>query len=339
MAKKDHSATKFKVAEELGDWMGIVIPIFFPEDNQFKFKLLHHKDHDGISMMTELMTNEGMKVLSQPTLKETQIPGRKHRLKLLSQFIQLTKKVDLQWKNKIDKVGRPDSFAHIYLNRTGTKDLEKLAIEKGTSLTTWMLYHLDLVVQKNLLKEDSERKWVLPLNMRTSPHPLQSGNHSASIILNFKRHQPPQAIHQQFRTYLKNGLQWGSSLYSNMAGMIGHRGTRWVAKRIKDVGTGVFSNLGHWPVGIEGSIPESSKKEAWGVVAPASQVLPVAAAMIIWDGQISLTLQFHPSLNISSSQTEALASQWIQSALSENYQFRAFELNLFQYENLTFSET
>ncbi|PIP95953.1 MAG: hypothetical protein COW00_02555 [Bdellovibrio sp. CG12_big_fil_rev_8_21_14_0_65_39_13] len=336
---KNYSAIKFKVAEDLGDWMGIIIPIFFPEENRFEYKFLHHQDHDGISMMTKLMTGRGLEVLSQPTLKETQVPGRRHRMQLLSQFIQLTKKGNLKWKHKIAKTGRPDCFAHIYLDRTGTKDLEKLAKDKEVTLTTWMLYHLDLVISKNLLDESSDRKWVLPLNMRTQATPLQSGNHSASIILNIKNKSTPQEMHQQMRNFLKAQLQWGSSLYSNMAGLIGYRGTRWVAKKIKDVGTGVFSNLGHWPVGLNQEISASLKNEAWGVVAPASQVLPVAAAMIIWDGQISLTLQFHPSLEVSPQLTETLASQWIQSALRENYQFRPFELNLIHYENLSIPET
>lgn len=334
MTRKNHSRIKFLVAEELGDWMGIIIPIFFPKENRFEFKYLHHKDHDGISMMTELMEEQGLKITNFPTLKVANQPGRRHRFSLLKKYIALTKKVPMKWNQKIDCTGRPFSFAHIYLDLQTTKDLYELAQKQQVSLTSYLLFHLDKIIHSSLLSLESERKWVLPLNMRIDPLERKMGNHSASIIINVARGDTVKTLHLKMSDFLKSQLQWGSYTYSNMAKYIGHQGTKWVAKRIKDIGTGVFSNLGKWPCGIEGDLPPHLRSQAWSVVAPASQVLPVAAAMIDWDGQISLTLQFHPSLKISKEQNLGLARQWIQSALHDNYQFRPFELNLFSYDEL-----
>ncbi|GAB4014824.1 MAG: hypothetical protein Fur0010_13280 [Bdellovibrio sp.] len=334
MTRKNHSSIKFLVAEELGDWMGIIIPIFFPKENRFEFKYLHHKDHDGISMMTELMEEQGLKITNFPTLKVSNQPSRRHRLSLLKKYIALTKKVPMKWNQKIDCTGRPLSFAHIYLDRQTTKDLYDLAHKQEVSLTSYLLFHLDKIVYSNLLSPESERKWVLPLNMRTNPLERKMGNHSASIIINVTKKDSIQNIHHKMTNFLKSQLQWGSYTYSNMAKYIGHKGTKLVAKRIKDIGTGVFSNLGKWPIGIEGKLPTHLQSQAWSVVAPASQVLPVASALIDWDGQISLTLQLHPSLKISKEENLELARQWIQSALHDNYQFRPFELRLFSYDEL-----
>ena len=135
----------------------------------------------------------------------------------------------MRWKLKKNQTGRPNSFAHIYLNRQTTSDLIALARDKESSLTTWMLYHLDKMTVKNLLEENSQRKWVLPLNMRTDPKENLSGNHSASIILNLNPGDSAKDLHLQMSKFLKNQLQWGSHLYSNMAGILGHRGTRFVA--------------------------------------------------------------------------------------------------------------
>lgn len=332
--KKNHSSIKFVVAEELGEWMGIIIPIFFPQTQKFKFKFLHHKDHDGISMMTQLFEDEGINLKTFPTLKVAKQPARRHRLQLLKKYIDLTKKVDLRWKKKIDLTGRPDCFAHIFLDKHTTKEIYELAKQKHSSLTSFLLFHLDKIISSELLEKGSQRKWVMPLNMRLDPKQKLMGNHSASIIVNLDKNESEESVHKKMSTFLKDQIQWGSQMYSNMAKYIGKRGTKFVAKKIKDVGTGVFSNLGVWPQGIDASLPEYLQNQAWSVVAPASQVLPVAAAMIDWCGQISLTLQFHPSLKLSNEQVEELARKWIQSSLHELYQVRHFDLHLFTYQEL-----
>ena len=100
-----------------------------------------------------------------------------------------------------------------------------------------------------------------------------------------------------------------------MARFIGFKGTLKVARNIKEVGTGVFSNLGKWPnEGI--SFNSTSKKYKWrAVLAPSTQILPVAATSWQWGEHMALTLQLHPSLNIENDSCKDLLTQWSQNLL------------------------
>jgi hypothetical protein len=233
------------------------------------------------------------------------------KIKLLKNFVKLTNKIQMDWKEKrLDVRGVPESFALNLLSPHQTEALHLKAKENGVSLNTWLLYNLDLASQEVLLKEHSERKWILPVNIRSKNFKL-FGNHSASIILNIdSKVRTAKDLHTSIKSYFSRNLHWGSYLYSNMARFIGKRGTLKVAKNIKEVGTGVFSNLGIWPtekIEINNSNQLFNRR---AVLAPTTQILPIAATSWQWNNRLSISLQLHPSLNTEGQILEKLMKLW-----------------------------
>lgn len=320
--RKDHAAVKFDVAEALGEWMNcLYLKGKWNGDSTYNF--IHHRDADGVSGISQLLQEEGHQVLYQPGLKINERPSLWHRLKALKAYINLTKKVPLQWaKERLDRTGIPRHYAMIIFSEEETGKIHHKAKELKVSTNSLLLWALDKVTYKTLLREGSARKWVAPLNMRPdqssseNPHMIW-GNYSASIVTNLfnspnqNQEEGAKAIHQSIKDYLKNKIHWGSFIYSNMARFIGFKGTLKVAKNIKEVGTGVFSNVGMWP--HDGVILNAEKDfYDWrAVLAPSTQILPVAATSWQWKGHMSLTLQLHPSLNQPEDFALELLNQWV----------------------------
>lgn len=297
MPRKDHSAVKFQVAEALGEWMNVLFLKGLTDDEEYQARFIHHMEADGMSAIKMIAEDEGLKVNSLPGLKSKSEPLFK--IGALLRYIKLTKKVNLSWLYKRkDQTGIPKHFVLARIQGQNLQALYDKAKAMGVSPNSIMITALDQATKSHLLGQDSARKWILPLNMRPQEKAhLINGNYSASIILNYKEnhHYTSQETHQMIKSYLKNNIHWGSFLYSNMARFIGFKGTLKVARSIKEVGTGVFSNLGAWP----GPYLEGESDVKWrAVVAPSTQILPVAATAWHWKETLSLTLQLHPSLNL-----------------------------------------
>ncbi|MCF8059568.1 MAG: hypothetical protein K9K67_09745 [Bacteriovoracaceae bacterium] len=318
MPKKDYSAVKFDVAEALGEWMNCLY-IKGDNDGHVHYDFIHHRDADGVSGITRILQEEGHQVIQQPGLKRGTPPSFFNKLKALKKYIALTKKVPIIWRYpRIDRTGVPKNYSMIILSTEETQGLHHLAKKEGVSLNSYLLWALDKTILENLLTKDSDRKWVAPLNMRPiDSKNLIMGNYSASIISNVSATPTPKWFHQQISHYLKEGIHWGSQLYSNMARYIGFRGTLKVAKGIKEVGTGVFSNLGAWP--NSGIVLNQEKDNIiWrSVLVPTTQILPVGATAWQWKEHLSLSLQLHPSIDGPTENCELILNEWIKNLGSE----------------------
>ncbi len=315
MSQKNYSAVKFDVAEALGEWMNC---LYIKEDNQgqIHYDFIQHRVADGVSGVTLLLQKEGHQVLNQPGLKKGTPPNFFKKLVALKKYISLTKKVPINWKKqRIDITGIPETYAIIALSEKETLALHDKVKSEKISLNSYILWALDKTVAENLLTKESARKWIAPLNMRPKDSKkLIMGNDSASIITNVLPSDHPlngRWFHNQVSSYLKDGTHWGSQVYSNMAKYIGFKGTLKVAKGIKEVGTGVFSNLGAWP--HQGVIlDKDSDNIIWrNVLVPTTQILPVGGATWQWKDRLALSLQLHPSLNLPSTECEVLLNEWI----------------------------
>lgn len=332
--KKDFAAVKFDVAEALGEWMNCLY-LKGTTDGKELFEFIHHRDADGVSGITEILLKEGHAVTSQPGLKMGKKPGMIFRLRALKKYINLTKRIPIRWKRKRrDITGIPAKFALAVLSEEETLLLHDRAKMMGVSLNSFLLWGLDKVVHENLLEEDSARKWVAPLNMRPADSDkFIMGNYSSSIVTNIEAASTPspQDIHQTIKDYLKEGIHWGSQIYSNMARFIGFKGTLKVAKNIKEVGTGVFSNVGIWPhEGVE-LRPDGLQVKWRGVLAPSTQILPVAGTVWQWQKTLSLTLQLHPSIGAPNDQCCDLLNAWLTTLLEEKRSTEAALRNWAQY--------
>ena len=324
--KKDFSAIKFLVAEAMGEWMNVLY-IKWDSRAQRLGDFIHHTDSDGTSAMTKILEKEGHLVHEVPLVRSLDKLSFIARFKLFLNFLKLTKAIDLKWKKpRLDITGVPESFFVTRFSLEQTKAMGERAKSQGASLNSYLLWALDKTVSDNLLAKGSERKWVSPINMRVDQK-QRYGNNSASIIINITDDEAqgvsPKDVHAKIKNYLVHKLNWGSQIYSNIARFVGFKGTLYLAKKVKEVGTGVFRNMGDWPTPDIEISPQASTIEHRIYIAPATQVLPVAAATYAWNGQLSLSIQFHPSLALTRAQAQEVADKWTQalgSAPDQNWE-------------------
>jgi hypothetical protein len=308
MRHVDWSGMKFLIAEEMGETMDVIYHRYDSErpDNDELF-VVNHKFYDGVGGFTKTLEHRDQFTYSElPGFKLVPSLSLWQKLKKLWQFIQLTKPVRIQWKRRVDRTGRAPGHAVAFIPREVVEEIEaSLKVQKQV-MNARIFWAVDQMACLELLEPGSERKWVSPVNMRGAvvvDNPL--GNVAASVILNFKDEVTAQEINKDMRDYFKERLYMGSWLYTNMVRFIGLWGTRIVAKKIKDLGVGVVSNMGPWPV-TSFQTDQSIEALNWAGVPPASQVLPVSSGIIQWDKQLAISLMIHPSLDCSLERTEEL---------------------------------
>lgn len=303
MKKKiDWSGLKFVIAEELGECMDCYFIRHRPGDDKKEIYVMNHQHHDGVGGFTKLLERHfSYRYEQMPEMRSFQMPKWWEKLSFLWRFLKLTQRVDIRWKKqRLDTTGKAEGFVVGFFNQSEVALIEKQIQNNGGNLNSTLFWAIDKVVTETLLLEGSERKWISPINMRgsfTTGNPY--GNNAASIVLNLSGPSSPQELHQKIRQYFKDRLYIGSWLYTNMAKFIGLWGTRKMAKKIKDLGVGVYSNMGPWPPATYESSLELSQLDNWVPTAPSSQILPVGAVLMQWQGQLSFSLQIHPSLQIS----------------------------------------
>lgn len=328
----DWSGMKFVIAEQLGESMDCYFIRDLGAQKPQEIYVMNHRHHDGVGAMTKLLeTYFGYTYQQMPQMKSFEPPSWWQKLVHLWNFIKLTKKLETDWKSpRRDMTGKAEIVGAVFFNREEAQLCEKIAREKGASLNSSLLWALDKVVSDHLLTPRSQRKWVNPINMRGSfetPNPY--GNNSASIILNLEGQPKSSEVHQKIRSYFKNRTYIGSWLYTNMAKLIGLKGTMMMAKKIKDLGVGVCSHMGNWPPeGYQTTKPDDPE-ENWAITAPSSQILPVALAAVQWRGKLSFTLQLHPSLGYGPEKVQQLCDE-LKEAL---FDAQAQDKGRFQYLN------
>lgn len=328
MAKEkiDWSGMKFRIAEEMGEHMDIVFHALNP-DGEDELYIMSHKDHDGVGGFTRVLEEiEGFRYEQMPAMKKSEPLGFFARLKKLWAFIRLTRPVAILWKKRLDKTGRASGHVTAFLAPEQVELLQEMLKQKECSVTSGLFWALDRVVTQELLKPGSERKWVSPVNMRGAVEVDNLyGNVAASVVMNFQGEVTPREIHENFRQYFKEAIYMGSWLYTNMARFIGLWGTRRIARKIKDLGVGVFSNMGPWPPASYHH-PNERAGMSWVGVAPTSQILPVACAVLQWRDRLAISLSLHPSLDLPFEKTEELLRAMLdqfEQPLSEKAVFRS----------------
>ncbi len=312
--KKDYSAIKFLVSEALGEWMNCLY-LKWNQNGEMEYDFIHHTDSDGASGITKILESEGSTIPSVSLQKKISELNIIKKFFLLKKFIKLTKPVSIIWKKKRrDITGVASSFYTMRFTQEQTLQLDLRSKEQGVSTNSFLLWALDQAVSKNLLDKESQRKWVCPINMRISQN-QRYGNHSASIIMNALNPSvdtTPHFFQEQIRHFLKAQLHWGSQLYSNMARFIGFKGTLYIAKKIKEIGTGVFSNMRNFPL-PDMDLSEKSQQMTHRIfIAPSTQVLPVAAGALTWNEKLCLSLQIHPSLHQNEDVAQKIAQNWLE---------------------------
>jgi len=305
----DWSGMKFVIAEEMGERMDVVYHRYLHKTQENQYFLVNHKYYDGVGGFTHLLEHYfGFRYKKMPEMKAVAELSFWQKLQKLWKFIKLTRKIPIKWRtSRTDTTGEALGHVVAFIDQDKMQNLEERFKAQSASLNSVLFWALDKAVQKQLLTSDSARKWICPVNMRGAvkvddPY----GNIAASVVMNFEAEMSPKEIHQNYRDYFRAQIYMGSWLYTNMARFIGLWGTRKIARKLKELGVGVYSNMGPWPCPTYERTKPEVPDENWAGVPPCSQILPVGFGAFQWEGKLSVTLILHPSLGKSLQEAEAL---------------------------------
>ncbi|MBI2520856.1 MAG: hypothetical protein HYV97_10580 [Bdellovibrio sp.] len=174
-----------------------------------------------------------------------------------------------------------------------TNHLMNLARSKQVTLTALILQRLDECVRTLLQNEQKKNIWLIPVNMRASVKRKNPySNHASYISVTLSRFMQDADVGKTLKTALKIGYHWAAWWGILLGRMIGLNGMHRLMKKYHDKKhswTGTLSNLGVW------SHPNAD--QTWAFCPPLSKSHPVALGLVTWNGQLSMALQIHPSLD------------------------------------------
>lgn len=325
---KDWSGLKYSVAEELGEDIDIVIFKFDKKSEKFNFFKRKHSEYDGLSAMADILKENGAKVKKLPMQSIGKEPSFLKSVQLMRQFLSFNGKTTAKWKENIDFeiVGKSKGFCFCYFDKNQTKDI---LAKKRTSLSSFLIYSLDKASLDFFIDEDGLRKWILPLNMRQrKKHEQYYGNCTASFVLHTGPHIREDDIQNELLESIKRDDHWGSWFYTNTAKYIRKPLLKFIASRLRNNGHGYLTHMGKWP--SKNINKQLDENEIWMTASIPSRVVPIAAACILWDDQLCLTLRTHPSLKQDLKQMNLLMKSWIREMLIEFNDLKApkvFQIN------------
>jgi hypothetical protein len=307
---KDYSGLKYQVAEELGEDIDIVIFKFDKGSESFNFFKRKHSQFDGLSAMADVLKQQGAIVKKLPMQSIGKEPGTWKSIKLMKQFLSTNGKATAKWKDQVDFeiVGKSKGFIFTFFSKEQTK---KILEHKRTSLSSFLIHSLDEVSLDFFIDREGMRKWILPLNMRQrNKHEQYYGNCTASFVLHTGEGRTESDIQNELLEAIKRDDHWGSWFYTNMPKYLGKTLLKRIASKLRNNGHGYLTHMGKWPT-KNIVLKEENEQELWMTASIPSRVVPLAAACILWNDQLALTLRTHPCLKQELGETGELMKAWL----------------------------
>ncbi len=141
--------------------------------------------------------------------------------------------------------------------------------------------------------------WLIPVNMRAgvkrkNPH----SNHASYLSVTLNPFMEVAVVGRKLKVALKMGYHWAAWWGILLGRIIGLKGMHRLMKKYHDKKhswAGTLSNLGVWSHTNEG--PQEGQRQTWAFCPPVSKSHPVGVGLVTWNGQLSMAIQIHPSLD------------------------------------------
>jgi hypothetical protein len=293
----------------------------------------NHRHFDGVGAFLTILEREGMVIDGYPSLEGSCKPGRMGQVWIRLRSALLDHRLRQQygsyrWKVFHEDAGEdPCGAAWFVLSREETAELRKAARSEGASLSTLLLWTLSRSIPKELVQDPkAPLLWRVPVNMR-GPYLLRNvrSNHVGSLYLEMHPGIPLEALHRRIRGLMRKNLHWVGILRLQKAkdkGLLRKeiitqtKGFVGMGRLSGRYGTGTFTNIGEWP-GVYAHCRNGSKDnaQAWLLVPPSSMGGAIGVGCVAWNGRLSLTVNFAPSVVPNAEETQRLTGLWLREIL------------------------
>ena len=317
----------FNIQRELGN--NIKIQIGHKEtsepNEEIKWAEFSHARFDGVGAFAHQLRKCGWPIQSLPRSKEHKPPSRLSLLipTILYGIAGLRKREPVNWKvyNQNPKM-KSFEVSTGFLDEEKTQKILQSAKNKKTSVNTYLLKTLDDTIRENLENDQKENLWVIPVNLRGAiKRQSDESNHVSFLPVSIRTGETFHRLQQSIQEKLKLQLHWVAWKYINDKGK--SKGRHAIKKMVqnnlnKRTGLiGIFSNLGAWPDEKNADVlNEFTRKKknngSWYVARAATASYPVIVCVLTWFGQLSITLQIHPTISNDTEMGKIILKKWIE---------------------------
>lgn len=255
------------------------------DDDELVWEWFSHIDYDGIRMVDHVARRHGNEVvLPQLKIRPDRHATLREHLKPMLRKSYLRKAPGSPWdRPKRDAAAQtserrlPDKL--LLLSEDESRHVGRLARELGVSVSSFVLWSLAEATRAYATRPNDRQHWTVPVNMRGgSGVDRDAANPLSFIRVPIWPGDTPQIVHARLYDLLETGMHWV------MLRWIRFFANRRRAKFPPVRSTGVFSNIGVFQV------PNIRRLV---VCPPTGPTEPLAAALITWNGRMSLALSVH----------------------------------------------
>ena len=278
---------------------------------------LPHDEFDGIGGLATLLRRQGYAVGALPVLWGDRFSFAR-ALRGLYATLPTLRLRRRQWRRfdgarPVRRVSVTERLAWRLFTEEETKQIASAAKAAGVTVNTYLLFHLDAAVVSALAPPTSDRRWMIPVNLRGAViRRVEAAPHMSFLAVDLDNGSSLSALQARISRLKDRGYHWGAWLALNAGRLIGREALRRDVRnkeRNNHGWTGIFSNLGVWQV--PGSGP-------WIFCPAISRVYPIGAGCITLNGRMALTIQLHEAFGTDLRTSYNLLDEWRRSCLPED---------------------
>jgi hypothetical protein len=309
--KTDWVAENFSAMRDCGENISIVYGRKSTESDRAEpmWFELPHDQYDGMSGLATVLRRQGCRVEKLPALQGDRctfwraLRGLRAALPTLRIRPRQWKRFDGTHNARLDPAC--ERVAWDLFTERETRGMVLASKIAGVTVNTYLLFHLDAVVSAQLVRPETNRLWMVPVNLRGAVRrSREAALQMAFFGVDLDRDVSPAGLQAQISTLKERAYHWGAWIALHAGALLGAEGLRRDVRRREQKNhgwTGIFSNLGVWNVPGAGH---------W-IFGPAiSRVHPVGAGCITMNGRMALTLQLHDAFGADLKTTQALLHDW-----------------------------
>jgi hypothetical protein len=314
-------AVRFRLLDEAGEPMDIRLRrIRLVDGAVIEAEDVRHEDHDGVGALTALLQDRGFDITAMPVVVDPQRPSLLRRLVLLRRYIAAIRGWPQRYKQEPDwsvVVGGPCPAVAVLDVDTTTALLAALKAA-GAGLTAGIVSALDEAAARVLLADESPRRWMVPVNMRTSAA-LDVDNYAnvvTSLLVPFPQAQSPAEVHAVLKDMLARHWHWGTTVVSSLFSRFSIARLRRMVGRFNPRSSifGYVSNVGSWPPAGVADV-DTDDTSTWAVIPPVGRRGPLATVLIVYRGRLAVALHAHGCLRLSDEAVADLVRTALQNLL------------------------
>lgn len=317
MNKNESIRQWFNILEREGEYTNILVYAKKDLDGEIIENSFPHADYDGISAINQFLLKNN---LSQDNIEikipEREFPSKLYQWLMFFKFVSRLPYKSASWNfeptgwEPYKKPTTPKARAWKIVSKKDTKKIEANAKSHKVHLNSYLLYHLDLSIQKYLVGNEKQRVWFMPVSLRNSNDKGKSGN-LVSFIDIYMRNQSISDVNSEIRKELLSGAFFGGYIGFTLGTLIGQTLLEKLVElnHKMQIRTGVFTNLGKWE--------QPNNTFRFGGIPPVVRSQPFGALVGGWLGELTLNCVYHPILTDDHTIAEETLENWIVSLLRD----------------------